>query len=1049
MKLKLVLLTAVLALLGAGQATAQTRIITGRVTDSLTSEVITSGRVTVQGTTIGTTISDDGTFTVAVPQRDVLLSLRSIGFKRRDVAVPVSQNSVQASLDRDFFQLEAIVVTGQATGVERRNLANAVSSISAEQLVKTATATVDQALVGKLAGAQIYQNSFAPGGGIAVKMRSGVNSVLGSSIPLWVVDGVIINNQEIGSGLNLITKGGGTGCSASGSACGNQDMVQNRASDINPNDIQSVEVLKGAAAAAIYGSKANNGVILITTKKGRTGAPQFTVTQRVGVSAMSKRVGPFRRWADTAEVFNAGGTGVPAFAPVNVRSTFNTNYYDHEMALFGGKPISHETSVSMGGGTENTRYYASGLFHHDGGIQDRTGYDKQSIKLNLDHTVSSRFSFGFGLNGIHSGRSAGVNNNDNSQTSMYIVLPVIPTWMDLAKRPDGTYPLNPFANSNPYETQDRVDVRENTWRVINSGRVDLALINTASQSLRLVSNGGLDWYAKGDFAFSPADLQFESLSKTPQDLFPGAAAQSASFVSQMNVTTSLVHTLKPASGAFSATTSIGANYEQRSFNFSQTQGRYLIANVPNVSDGAVPPSVAQAKNLVKDAGYYASEEFLTLKDKLLLTAGVTADQSSTNSDPTQLYYYPKLGASYRMNLIRGLVDDVKIRVAYGQTGNKPLYGDKFTSLGTGQIEGIPTISLGTTLIKPLRPERQAEIEGGIDATLFGARANLEVTGYQRNVTDLLINRSVVASTGLSTVRFNGATIRTRGAEAALAVIPIRSRDVQWQLRTTFSTDKTRLTSLPVPAFNVSGLQLGGIRFVQDSLATQVWANDTLAAGDTLAPTGYLGCAAAWTSSVTVNAGTGRKQVTQVNGCRTTQRKVGDLNPAFTLGFSNDLKVKAFTLNFLFTWQSGGLVSNLTAWLFDIARTTRDYTQPCGPTDPCIVIDTLGNKETIGQMRTRLFPNYVGKIRVEDASYIKLRELNLSVEIPKSFTSKFWSGARFVRMSVSGRNLWTSSRYTGADPEVANSGSRNFRIGFDDIAPYPPSRSFWFNIDVGF
>lgn len=295
MKLKLVLLTAVLALLGAGQATAQTRIITGRVTDSLTSEVITSGRVTVQGTTIGTTISDDGTFTVAVPQRDVLLSLRSIGFKRRDVAVPVSQNSVQASLDRDFFQLEAIVVTGQATGVERRNLANAVSSISAEQLVKTATATVDQALVGKLAGAQIYQNSFAPGGGIAVKMRSGVNSVLGSSIPLWVVDGVIINNQEIGSGLNLITKGGGTGCSASGSACGNQDMVQNRASDINPNDIQSVEVLKGAAAAAIYGSKANNGVILITTKKGRTGAPQFTVTQRVGVSAMSKRVGPFRR----------------------------------------------------------------------------------------------------------------------------------------------------------------------------------------------------------------------------------------------------------------------------------------------------------------------------------------------------------------------------------------------------------------------------------------------------------------------------------------------------------------------------------------------------------------------------------------------------------------------------------------------------------------------------------------------------------------------------------------------------------------------------------
>src|SRR5437879_4512613 len=172
------LLAALLLAVGSVTGWAQTRIVTGKVTDSVSAEPVTSGQVSVAGTTIGSTIKEDGTFTLAVPTRDVTLTVRSIGFKRKDVAVPTSQNSVAVTLPRDYFQLEAIVVTGQATGIEKKNLANAVSTVSAEQLVKVPTATVEQSLQGKLAGADISTNSGAPGGGALVTLR-GVTSIIG------------------------------------------------------------------------------------------------------------------------------------------------------------------------------------------------------------------------------------------------------------------------------------------------------------------------------------------------------------------------------------------------------------------------------------------------------------------------------------------------------------------------------------------------------------------------------------------------------------------------------------------------------------------------------------------------------------------------------------------------------------------------------------------------------------------------------------------------------------------------------------------------------
>ncbi|MBI4420186.1 MAG: TonB-dependent receptor plug domain-containing protein, partial [Gemmatimonadetes bacterium] len=365
-------------LVGATPAGAQTRIVTGRVADSLTSDAVTSGQIQVQGTTITTTIKDDGTFTLGLPARDVVLSVRSIGFKRRDVPVSAAQGSVQIGLERDYFQLEAIVVTGQATGVEKRNLANAVATVSAAEVSKVPASTIEQALSGKLAGVQLQENSGAPGGGMRVRLR-GTTSIIGGGEPLYVVDGVIASDVRIEPGINAISLAQGRNSITSVE----QMAPVNRIADLNPNDIESVEVLKGASAAAIYGSKAANGVILITTKRGRLGAPRFQIRQGVGTAIRAFTFGSryFTTLADATQAYGPTATQhwSAGYTPVSL-----------EDAISGYKPLQWETSASMSGGTETTQYFASALIRHEGGIALETYADKASMRLNLDQQVGQR-----------------------------------------------------------------------------------------------------------------------------------------------------------------------------------------------------------------------------------------------------------------------------------------------------------------------------------------------------------------------------------------------------------------------------------------------------------------------------------------------------------------------------------------------------------------------------------------------------------------------------------------------------------------------------------
>ena len=329
-------LTAVAMASVATIAEAQTRVA-GVVTSS-TGEPLAAVTVQVVGTTAGTLTNEAGRYAVVVPAGATTIRFRRIGYQQKQVAVTAGQTEINASLERDILQLEQVVVTGAATTQERRNVSTAVSTVSASEVTRTPAVSLDNALQGKIVGANINMNSGAPGGGGQIQIR-GVTSILGNGEPLFVVDGVIISNAAFSTGVNAISRAGAGTTNV-------QDNPVNRLADINPNDIESIQVLKSAAASAIYGSKATNGVVLITTKRGSAGMTRTNLTQRVGTYASDRLLGS-RRFTPATALEVIGSKTL-----VDQLCTGGTcPYYDYQGDLFGNNGLSYESTANVSGGT--------------------------------------------------------------------------------------------------------------------------------------------------------------------------------------------------------------------------------------------------------------------------------------------------------------------------------------------------------------------------------------------------------------------------------------------------------------------------------------------------------------------------------------------------------------------------------------------------------------------------------------------------------------------------------------------------------------------------
>lgn len=663
----------VMALLaGAGSLAAQERQITGTVIGAEQNRPLPFATVSLAGTsqTVGT--DAQGRFSISAPAGEVRLRVGTLGFKSQEIVVPAGQNTVTVRLETDVLNLEGIVVTGQATSVARRNLANGVSTVTSEQIDRAPPSeTVEKMLQGKLAGALIETNSGAPGGGVQVRLR-GVSTINGENEPLYVVDGVVISNVAIASNANAVTEAsGGSNPQLT------QDALVNRAVDINPNDIESIEILKGASAAALYGSRAANGVILITTKRGNPGATRVSFTQRFGTFRLSNRL-RFRDWTldEATAVF---GPGVATYFGSNGKPLAT---YDHEKELAHRTPLSGESVMSVSGGDGDTRYFVSGTWKSDVGIIDNTGFDKQAVRVNLEQTVGERLTINANTNVIHTLAQRGLTNNDNSGTSYYMVLPFTPSFFDLRAQADGLYPDNAFERSNPLQTAALAKNDETVWRLFAGGNAQLEAVNSGPHSLTLLATGGADWFSQKNDLFFPPELQFE-----PADGLPGTSLLSNSDNLDLTVSGNAIYGYR--SGGISSTTTAGVQYENRDQNIARISAFGLTAGQPNVDAGVVQ-QIREQRQQIRDLGFFGQEEMLLFDERMLVSAGIRADRSSVNGDPGQFFVYPKAAASYRFDDVMSSINSVKLRAAYGQSGNQPLYGQKFTPLtATSNIEGLP------------------------------------------------------------------------------------------------------------------------------------------------------------------------------------------------------------------------------------------------------------------------------------------------------------------------------------------------------------------------
>jgi TonB-linked SusC/RagA family outer membrane protein len=962
----------VLLVAGVPAVSAQVREVSGRVTNEQTGQGVGEAVISVERTRIAVRTAADGRFAFNVPDGDQTLSVRAIGFKRDSVIVPALERTVTIALEPDPFKLEEVVVTGQSTGIEKRNLPNAVATVSASELTRAPTGTVESALQGKIPGALIQANSGAPGGGIQVNLR-GVSTINGDINNLFVIDGVVISNDAIPNGADAVT------AAQAGGNPRNQDNPVNRIADLNPEDIERIEVLKGGSAAAIYGSKANNGVIIITTKRGQQGKPQFNITQRFGTFWKANELGrrTFPTLEDALSVYSDTATVTALFQPGRT--------FDIEDQIYGRRALSYETSASVSGGTEQTKYYVSGLVKNDEGIAINTDYEKQALRANIDQELASWINVSVNTNVIHSRSDRGLSNNDNSGTSPYLVFPFTPNFIDLSATGDliTDFPTNPFERSNPIQTFSFLKNEEDIWRALGTMTARMALKSTARHNLSLIAIGGADYFNQENDFVSPPELEFE-----PNDGQPGTVVLSKS--SNLNLTLALNgnHTYTPESGKYQFTTSAGVQYEDRDLDATRLIGRSLLATQEN-PDQVASLSALQDDRPVRDFGLYGQEEVLLFDRRLLLTAGLRADRSSNNGNTGKFFLYPKAAISYRFIRPFGGLDEIKLRGAFGQTGNQPLFGAKFSSDTTGNISGIfgnfPPNRIGDPNIKP---ESQTEFEAGFDAQLANGRAELNFSVYQRTISDLLLEQTVAPSTGVESRIFSSdSKLQNRGVEVAFTVSPIQSRDVNWLFRTSFFANRSKITRLSVPTFQTGGfaLSLGTYQLEEDSSATQIFG---------------------------------------------TEGKVGDATPDFQMSFSSDLDFRRFTFGFLWDWKQGGDIINLTEFLYDAGQNSVDYVEA-------------------GADRLATFDTGKTQVYVQDGSYLKLREVTLAYNLPESFTrSLFGSNVRHARLSVSGRNLLRFTGYRGLDPEVSNFGNQAI-VRNIDVAPFPPNRSVFFSIDLGF
>ncbi|ULQ54250.1 SusC/RagA family TonB-linked outer membrane protein [Flavihumibacter fluvii] len=957
---------------------AQERVITGRVTD-LNKNPLTPVNISVLKTSIVTTTDNDGRFTLTV-NGDVSLLISYTGYKSQTLNVNSTTTDLEIKLQEDVSRLEEVVVTGLATSVKRRNLANSIATISSKQLQGTAPAqTFDAALNGKIPGAYINANTGAPGGGISVKLR-GVTSIFGNTQPLYVVDGVFMDNTATSAGLNAVTS------AATGGNASTQDNPSSRIADLRGEDIENIEILKGASAAAIYGSKAAAGVIIITTKRGKQGRTKISFAQDLGFVQVRKLLGT--RQLNEQNV-QAQGWDVEEYKAAAAAGKI----YNYEKEMYGETGFTRNSVLSMNGGSDKTSFYFSAATKNEEGIIARTGYANSSFRLNVDHRITDNIKIGISTNYVNSSADRGLTGNDNNGVTYGIALSSTPSFTELHPDANGNYPRNRYAASNPLETRDKMTNNEAVNRFVTGINLDAVLLKRAKSITRFIGRGGFDFYNLNTNALFPSSLQFQTVNK-------GTSIQGFTKNLNTNYILSLVNNYTP-SEKLTLTTSAGITQETGDYNNLLNVATQVISGQSNV-DQAGALTAQQFRTKVQDNGVFIQEE-ASIIDAITLTAGLRFDRSTNNGDPEKFYTYPKAGVSWnltRMSFWKGsFFENVKVRAAYGEAGNSPAYGSKFTAMPVSNITGLPgsvvSIQQGQ---KDIKPERQTELEAGIDFSIFKGRLSMEFSYYNKKVYDFLLQNTLPSSSGFTTQWVNAGDLRNSGIEIGLNAQPVVTKNVKWTSSVNFWFNRSEVTRLDIPPVQLGsfGVALGTFQIEQGKSATQI-----------------IG-------------------LTDEAGYNPPIKVWGDQEPRFQMNSFNEITFKnKLSFRFLVHWKYKGDNVNLTNLLNDLGGTSVDF-------------DNDDNKNGTPDGLDRIMK--IGSTAVEfvqNSGYLRFREIGMYY----TFNQLPVKALKAIRVGVSLNNYITITNYAGYDPEVSNFGT-GFSTGID-VDPFPASKRAMFHIAFDF
>lgn len=1018
-------------LMAATQLSAQVRV-SGKVTAKGGASV-EAVSVFVKESKAGTATDNNGnySFTANLKTGNYLLVFSSNGYKTRELKLTVTAAStyiVDAELTENISKLDEVIVTGTSAGTTRRQLGSYISSVKADDLTKGATANVLAALQGKTAGAQISQNSGDPAGGLSVRLR-GISSISSSSEPLYIIDGVIVNN-----GTNRVTntQSGYDGTNVVGA------IGQSRLVDINPNDIDRIEVLNGAAAAAIYGSRANAGVVQIFTKKGKSGIPVITFSTSYITSTLRKRIDVNRAPIKFGGPTDGAGAQTQDILTPALTNTTPVTRYDYQDYIFRNANGT-DNNLSISGGTDKTKYYISGSYLYNQGIIPNTDFQRFSFRSNVEQVLNKWANFSIGLNYINS--SANEKPDGNSFYSPMNSVTIIGNFHNIYQRDalGNILAVGERGRTNPVSVIEDIKQKQTTNRLIANIGFKLKPINHLTVDYTM----GIDNYSQNGTTYIPpfaynVNTAFFGGGSTLDPTQNGYASTGNNNFFAINHDLNATYSIDITRN-ISSVTQVGFSQQYEKNNYALLQGRGLAPFVQTVNGASTILGGVDDRSELSVSGTFAQQNF-KYRNQLFVTGAVRVDGSSVfgNNQRNQTYY--KASGSYvisgtdfwgKMGVSKWW-DLFKIRVAYGESGNLTGIGaySRFNTYASSSYIGRTALnSSGTLANENVKPERQQETEFGVDLSFFSNRLGVTVNVYNKKVKDLLINRFIAPSAGFSSLLDNFGSLENKGYELVLTGSPVSKKDFKWDITGIYNHNRNKAVSIGqaltllstnagAPVAIIEGQPIGvfyGTFFATDASGSQV----KNAAGIPQIELGVQNSVLVYTP--------GRNATTGLPSGATLRRVIGNPNPDYTASLVNELTYKKFSVRIQIDAVRGGNVFNAD-W-----RTRQGVGN-----------GKVAEQEDLGQVPR----GYVAGVyaieqwRIDDGSYTKLRELSFTYNIGKV------KGFNDISISFSGRNLVSWDNYKGYDPEV-NAGGQSTILRGIDFGSVPIPRTFSFGIQAKF